>query len=61
MKQKNVTITKLKKLNEKNVMYVTHLILKIFFLTLFGCGVKITPDIIYGLMDRPCTKDSKNS
>ena len=45
-----VTSTKLKKVNDKNVKPVSHLILKISFLTLFGCAVKITLDInpIYG-------------
>ena len=62
-KQNYVTKTKLKKLNDKNVKQVlSHLILKISFLTIFVCGVKITPDInpIYCLMDRPCPNDSKN-
>ena len=57
-----MTITKLKIHNGKNVHYVlSHLILKISFLTLFVYGV-ITPDIdpIYGSMDRPCPNDSKN-
>ena len=40
-----VTSTKLKKVNDKNVKHVSHLIWKISLLTLFGCGVKITPDI----------------
>ena len=40
-----VTSTKLKKVNDKNVKSVSHLILKISFLTLFGCAVKITLDI----------------
>ena len=40
-----VTSTKLKKVNDKNVKPVSHLILKISFLTLFGCAVKITLDI----------------
>ena len=37
-----VTSTKLKKVGDKNVKPVSHLILKISFLTLFGCAVKIT-------------------
>ena len=37
-----VTSTKLKKVYDKPV---SHLILKISFLTLFGCAVKITLDI----------------
>ena len=40
-----VTSTKLKKVNDKNVKSVSQLILKISFLTLFGCVVKITLDI----------------
>ena len=40
-----VTSTKLKKVNDKNVMPLSHLILKISFLTLFGCVVKVTLDI----------------
>ena len=46
----NVTSTKLQKVNDKNVKHVSHLILKISFLTLFGYVVKITLDInpIYG-------------
>ena len=43
--QNYMTITKLQKLNDKNIMHVSHLILKISFLTLFGCGDKTTPDI----------------
>ena len=39
-----VTSTKLKKVNDKNVKPVSNLILKISFLTLFGCVVKITLD-----------------
>ena len=37
-------------LNDKNVKHISHSILKISFLTPFGCGVKIAPDInhIYG-------------
>ena len=42
MKQNYVTMTKL---DEKHVKHVTFMIMKISFLTLFGCGVKITPDI----------------
>ena len=37
-----VTSTKLKKVNDKKVKLISHLILKISFLTLFGCAVKIT-------------------
>ena len=57
-----VTSTKLKKVNDKNFKPASHLILKISFLTLFGCAVKITLDVnpIYGKMDRPCPNDSKN-
>ena len=40
-----VTSTKLKKVNEKTFKSISHLILKISFLTLFGCAVKITLDI----------------
>ena len=40
-----VTSTKLKKVGDKNVKPVSHLILKISFLTLFGCAVNITLDI----------------
>ena len=50
-KTKYVTKTKLKKLNDKNDKQVlSYLILKLSFITLFACGVKITPDInhIYG-------------
>ena len=45
-----MTSTKLKKVNDKNVKPVSHLILKISSLTLFECVVKITLDIdpIYG-------------
>ena len=45
-----VNSTKLKKVNDKNGMPISHLILKISLLTLFGCAVKITLDInpIYG-------------
>ena len=35
----------LNKVNDKNVKSVRNLILKIIFLTLFGCVVKITLDI----------------
>ena len=47
---KYVTSTKLKKVDDKNVKPVSHLILKISILTQFGCLVKITLDInpIYG-------------
>ena len=57
-----MTIAKLNKLNDKNVKHISHSILKISFLTLFGCGVKITPDInpIYGLMDFPFPKTYDN-
>ena len=42
----NFNFNKLKKVNEKNVKPVlSHLILKISFLTQFGCVVKITLDI----------------
>ena len=40
-----VTSTTLKKVSDKNVKPVSHLILKISFLTLFGCVVIITLDI----------------
>ena len=40
-----LTSTKLNKVNDKNVKSVRNLILKIIFLTLFGCVVKITLDI----------------
>ena len=40
-----LTSTKLKKVNDKNVKPVSHLILKISFLTLLGCAVKIALDI----------------
>ena len=45
-----LTLTKLKKANGKNIKPVSHLILKISFLTLFGYAVKITLNInpIYG-------------
>jgi len=45
-----VTSTTLKKVSDKNVKLVSHLILKISFLTLFGYAVKLTLDInpIYG-------------
>ena len=39
---KYVTSTKLKKVDDKNVKPVSHLILKISILTQFGCLVKIT-------------------
>ena len=39
-----VTSTKLKKVNDKNDKPVSNLILKIRFLTLFGCAVKILLD-----------------
>ena len=47
---KYVTSTKLKKVADKNVKPVSHLLLNISILTLFGCAVKITLDIkpIYG-------------
>ena len=40
-----LTSTKLNKVNDKNIKSVSNLILKIIFLTLFGCAVKITLDI----------------
>ena len=40
-----VTSTKLKKVNDKNVKPVSHLILKINFLTLCGCAFKLTLNI----------------
>ena len=45
-----VTSTKLKKVSDRFVKPVSHLILKVSFLTLFGYVVKITLDInpIYG-------------
>ena len=43
MKQNYVTMTKT--IDDNNVKHTSLLILKISFLTLFGCGVKITPDI----------------
>ena len=57
-----VTSTKLKKVNDKNVKPINNLILKKSFLTLFGCAVKITLDNIpiYGKIDRPCPKNSRN-
>ena len=42
MKQNYVTMTKL---DEKHVKHVTFMIMKISFLTLFGCGVKMKPGI----------------
>ena len=42
---KYVTSTKLKKVDDKNVKPVSHLIWKISFLMLLGCLVKITLDI----------------
>ena len=39
MKQNYVTMTKI--IDENNVKQISLLILKISFLTLFGCGVKI--------------------
>ena len=44
MKQIYATMTKLEKLDENNLKFVSHLILEISFLTLFECGVKITSD-----------------
>ena len=41
-----LTSTKLNKVNDKNIKSVSNLILKIIFLTLFGCAVKITLDIL---------------
>ena len=48
-------------MNDNNVKHVSLLILKINFLTLFGCGDKITTDInpMYGYIDRPCHNESK--
>ena len=43
MKQKSLTMTKLK-LDDINVKHVSFFVLKISFLTLLGCGVKITPE-----------------
>ena len=45
-----MTSTNLKKFNDKNVKPANNLILKISFLTLFGCAVKIALDFnpIYG-------------
>ena len=40
-----LTSKKLKKVNDKNVKSVSHLILKISFLTLLECAVKIALDI----------------
>ena len=34
----------LKTIDDNNVERISLLVLKISFLTLFGCGVKITPD-----------------
>ena len=47
MKQNYGSMTKLKEhdVTIMSSMYQSYLILKISFLTLFGCGVKITPDI----------------
>ena len=39
-----VTSMKLMKINDKYVKSTSHMILKISFLTLFGCVVKITLD-----------------
>ena len=57
----NKSIRLWQNLRHNNIKHVSLLILKINFLTLIGCGVKITPDFnpIYALMDRPCTNDSK--
>ena len=44
-----MTSTNLKKVNDKNIKPVSHLILKISFATLFGCAVKITLGIIKDL------------
>ena len=65
MKQNYITMTK--KLNDKNEKYINLLKLIISLLTLFeiitlfGFGVKFTPDINpnYVYMDRPCPNDSK--
>ena len=40
-----VTSTELKKVNDKKVKPISQLILKISFLALFGCVVKMTRDI----------------
>ena len=51
MEENHVTITNLQKLDDKNYKHVSHFILKISFLTLFGFWVKTTPEInpIYDL------------
>ena len=56
-----MTITKFENLNDKIVKYLSHLMMKISFSTLFGCGFKITPDInpMYGYIDRLCHNESK--
>ena len=60
MKQNYVTITKT--FDDNNIKHISLLILKISFLTLFGCWVKITPlfNPICGQIDRPCPNDFKN-
>ena len=45
IKPKPVIITKLEKLNDKNVKHVSHLILQISFLTLFD--VRYKPYILF--------------
>ena len=45
MKQNFVTIAIAKTIDDNNIKNVSLLILNISFLTLFGCWVKITPDI----------------
>ena len=63
MKQNYKSMTKLKKLDVTimSSMNLSLLILKISFLTLFGCGVKITPDInsIWGQKDSLVLKTQK--
>ena len=38
----------LKTIDDNNVKHINLFVLKISFLTEFGCSVKITPDPIYG-------------
>ena len=45
MKQNYVTM--IKTIDDKNVKHISLLVLKISFLTLFGCDVKITRLILY--------------
>ena len=45
MKHNYVTMTKLEKLDDNNVKHARILIMKISFVTLFRCGLKIIPDI----------------